>query len=132
MHHPAKTEQEWMDLITSCRASGLTDKEWCEQNGIPLSTFYNTARRLRKKAFQIPPKASSRSIIDLTTSQDIVKVNIVDKDTDLAIPESTPYLDNPLYTIEVQVDHVTIRLSNNADPKMAGQLVRVIGGLHAR
>lgn len=46
-----------MDLITQCRSSGLTDRQWCLQNGIPVSTFYYHARSLRKKACKIPEAA---------------------------------------------------------------------------
>ena len=42
--------EEWMALITECRQSGLSDAAWCEQQGISVSSFYNAATRLRKKA----------------------------------------------------------------------------------
>ena len=36
-------------LIMECRASGLTDHEWCLQNDIKPGTFYNWVKRLRQK-----------------------------------------------------------------------------------
>ena len=53
IHH---SDEEWMQLITSCRQSGLSDKEWCVSNGIVVSSFYNAVVRLRKKACQIPER----------------------------------------------------------------------------
>ena len=44
-----RSDEEWMQLITSCRQSGLSDKEWCVFNGIVVSSFYNAVVRLRKK-----------------------------------------------------------------------------------
>ena len=44
-----RSDEEWMQLITSCRQSGLSDKEWCVSNGIVVSSFYNGVVRLRKK-----------------------------------------------------------------------------------
>ena len=41
---------EWMDLVTECRQSGLTDAAWCNEHGISPSCFYNAVTRLRKKA----------------------------------------------------------------------------------
>ena len=41
-----RSEQEWMNLIQECRASGLSDKDWCEQHGIPVSSFYNKISEL--------------------------------------------------------------------------------------
>ena len=37
---------EQFRLIMECRASGLTDHEWCMQNGIRPGTFYNWVKRL--------------------------------------------------------------------------------------
>lgn len=48
--------RDWMQLIQECRTSGLSDKEWCFQNGIPVSTFYYHARKLRASACQLPEK----------------------------------------------------------------------------
>ncbi len=35
-------------LIMECRASGLTDHEWCLQHDIKPGTFYNWVKRLRQ------------------------------------------------------------------------------------
>ena len=29
-------DEHWLNLITQCRASGLTDRQWCIENGIPF------------------------------------------------------------------------------------------------
>ena len=47
-------DEHWLNLITQCRASGLTDRQWCIENGIPVSTFYYHVRALRKKACEVP------------------------------------------------------------------------------
>lgn len=47
-------DEHWLKLITQCRSGGLTDRQWCIENGIPVSTFYYHARALRKKACEIP------------------------------------------------------------------------------
>ena len=39
-------DQQWLDLIQQCNASGLTKKEWCKQNGIKIKTFYYHQRQL--------------------------------------------------------------------------------------
>jgi hypothetical protein len=51
---PRRTDTEWMKLIQECRTSGSSDKEWCEQHSIPISTFYTKISTLRKKACDIP------------------------------------------------------------------------------
>ena len=42
--------EEWAQIISQCRASGLSNREFCRQNGIPEKTFYYRLRKLREKA----------------------------------------------------------------------------------
>ena len=39
----------WSDRIQQCQASGKTCKQWCAENGIPLSTMGYWVRRLAKE-----------------------------------------------------------------------------------
>ena len=50
----ASNDDHWLKLITQCRSSGLTDRQWCIENGISVSTFYYHVRALRKKACEVP------------------------------------------------------------------------------
>ena len=49
-----KTDQEWLDVIQTCRTSGMTDKDWCLSNGISQTSLYRHINRLRKKDYAIP------------------------------------------------------------------------------
>lgn len=44
-----RSQDEWLQLIQECRSSGLTDRTWCEQHGILVSSFYNAVKRLTMK-----------------------------------------------------------------------------------
>ncbi len=46
---PGRSPEEWMDLVTECRQSGLTDAAWCNEHGISPSCFYNAVTRLSVK-----------------------------------------------------------------------------------
>ena len=50
-----RSEQDWVALIRECRASGLSDKDWCAHHAIQIRTFYKQVARLKKKAL-ISPK----------------------------------------------------------------------------
>ena len=50
MPRKRRTDQEWIELIQQCKASGYTDSEWCKLNGLSLSTFYTKLKLLRDKA----------------------------------------------------------------------------------
>ena len=38
---------EQIKLINECRQSGMTDADWCRENDIAVSTFYNWVSRCR-------------------------------------------------------------------------------------
>lgn len=52
-------DEYWLKLVTQCRASGLTDRQWYIENRIPGSTFYYHVRALRKKACDVPEAADA-------------------------------------------------------------------------
>ena len=117
---PGRSLEEWMELVTECRQSGLTDAAWCNEHGISPSCFYNAVTRLRKKACQIPDPVGKASTLDLTShKQDVVQIAIE--------PESSPagllpdngnksmHLDNS-HTIEIEANGLLIRMSNEIKP----------------
>lgn len=134
-----RTDDEWMSLIMECRRSGLSDKAWCEANGIVASTFYNAITRLRKKASI--PEATGHRVMDLTNQrQDVVPIDIIQEEPadriESAVPISYPVqsevrssatanLDN-LYTIELRIGNSYLRLSNDADPHFLKQVLHVM------
>ena len=64
---PGRSLEEWMELVTECRQSGLTDAAWCNEHGISPSYFYNAVTRLRKKVIipglSEPPVRTLRAAI---------------------------------------------------------------------
>ena len=72
---PRCSLDDWMELVTECRQSGLTDAAWCEKQGISPSCFYNAVFRLRKRACQIPEAIGKASTLDLTFhKQDVFRL----------------------------------------------------------
>ena len=128
-----RTDDEWMQLITECRQSGVADKLWCEQHDIPISSFYNAVVRLRKKACDIPTTAARTPVIDLTTSkQDVVRIGLVPDEPVIhgipSAPEQNRYIshiDNS-HTIELMIGENCLRMSNNADPGLVGRMIEIL------
>lgn len=124
---PGRSLDEWMDLITECRQSGLTDAAWCNEHGISPSCFYNAVTRLRKKACQIPDPAGKASTLDLTShKQDVVQIAIEPENSPVEIfpnTENSPmYFDNS-HTIEIETKGLLIRMSNNVQPVLLKALM---------
>ena len=124
---PGRSLDEWMELITECRQSGLIDAAWCNEHGISPSCFYNAVTRLRKKACQIPDPAGKSSTLDLTShKQDVVQIAIEPESSPAGlIPDngnSPMHLDNS-HTIEIEADGLLIRMSNEIKPLLLKMLM---------
>lgn len=78
-YNPRRFQQEWLQLITECRQSSMTDNAWYDQHHIPLSSFYNAVTKLRKKACAILESTAlsdNSYTLDFTLHQDVVRVDI--------------------------------------------------------
>ena len=124
---PGRSLDEWMELVTECRQSGLTDAAWCNEHGISPSCFYNAVTRLRKRACQIPDPVGKASTLDPTShKQDVVQIAI-EREISPAelIPNgrnSSMHLDNS-HTIEIEAKGLLIRMSNTIQPTLLKVLV---------
>ena len=103
---PRRSLDDWMELVTECRQSGLTDAAWCEAQGISPSCFYNAVSRLRKRACQIPDPIGKASTLNLTShKQDVVQIAIEPETSPAELFQdersSSMYLDNS-HTIEIE------------------------------
>ena len=108
---------DWMEMVTACRQSGMTDADWCAEHGIAPSSFYNAVTRLRKQACQIPDPIKKVSTLDLTSrKQDELLPNPMD---------SSMYLDNS-YTIEIETNGILIRMSNSVQPSLLNLLLNAL------
>lgn len=58
MSKKIRSDQEWLELIQECRASGLSVRNWCQARSISIKTFYNKVSYLRKKSCDIPEPQS--------------------------------------------------------------------------
>lgn len=126
-----RTPDEWMTLIAECRKSGMTDKRWCELNGINANSFYNAIKRLRRKACDIPRKYQSPSLalVEIPERQEVVKIDIVDEITPSLRSESAeskeqepPHLDKH-HTIEIELNGAHIRVTNNVNPALLSKAI---------
>ena len=132
---PSRTPEQWMEIITEARQSGLTDVEWCRRNGMSRHTFYNAIRRLRKRACRIPERITS-SPLDLTSTnpikQDVVKIDLIGLPEKVnscveAPPRLLEHHVEPV--ISISTDHSTINISNTADPMLVSKFISALEGV---
>lgn len=130
--NPRKTPEQWLELITAARQSGLTDAEWCRRNSINRYSFNTAIKRLRKKACAIPGH-NSGNIVDLTNSapavQEVVKVGVCQDNASSLYP--TPEINtygNAQPAIEISLSGAEIRIYNSASPALVSGLLSALGG----
>ena len=68
-------EQTWTTIIQECNTSGLSNKEFCEQRGLSLASYYYWLRKLRTKAVEAtvpklvplgePPVADNEDLLEI-------------------------------------------------------------------
>ena len=92
--------EQWLELITQCRASGLTDRQWCIQNGIPASTFYYHIRALCKKACEIPASADTA-----VQKQEVVQLPLwkTEQDSAETAPLSMPSICLQMQGVRIEI-----------------------------
>ena len=62
--------QKWLDIIHRYRESGLSNRQWCQENGIQLKSYYYWLSKVRKLAIeQIPRKTSAPPSLPSTVSR---------------------------------------------------------------
>lgn len=113
--------KEQFRLINECRQSGMTDADWCRENGIAVSTFYNWVSRCRKVAADQIPVPNYGHLEIPQSKPDVVPIDI--------IPDHSPKQQTStgsLHTIEVTMKDVRIRISNDVDPQLLARALHLI------
>lgn len=124
---------EQLRLILECRNSGLSDYQWCQNNGIKSGTFYNWVSRLRKNGAAVPPcqrKTNTHTVVE----QSVVKMNLVSE------PEIfSSFVDQNSHekamqdnceppTMEIRIGHTSIRFFSHATSHMLETTLKYLGG----
>lgn len=120
--------QQWLELITECRQSGMSDMDWCRANGISRSTFYKALLRLQNAACELPKSSAATSTeINLTSSkQDIVPVSIIHdtcSEVNNTMSEPAPYV------MEITKCDMTIKVSNDISASLLSRTLQLLGGV---
>lgn len=132
MNTQRRTAEEQYRLIMECRSSGLSDYQWCTEHDINPGTFYNWVKRLRKKAcYEIPP-ATGREDYKPIPKQDVVKLEVIPEvpETVFHNPEKHYPVNSEIRpAIEIQTGTVSIKISNDVDPRLLLQVIRSVTGI---
>ena len=125
-----RSESEWIDLITKCRQSGLSDFEWCRRNGISKSTFYKAVARIRNASVKLPERSTESDSYDLTSSlrQDVVPIRIIPESTDLDSLDMS-YDAAPKYQMMLSYGNIKVQFTNDASSAIIKHTIQALGDL---
>lgn len=131
-----KSTKEQYELICECRASGLTDYQWCREHNINPGTFYNWVKRLRKKACYDIPAPIGRLDHSPAPTQDIVKLEIIEEpdvnpvmDVPKEIPFQKPQPAVSQPSVVINVGTASILLQNDIASELLDRILRFTGEL---
>lgn len=123
-------------LIMECRQSGLSDHQWCLEHDIKPGTFYNWIKRLKQKGVTDIPAPAGRDGYQPSPKQEVVRIDfqqqpvISTKHSDSEVWSSAAeHSDKMHHTMELSVDGAFIRITNEVDPKLLLQTLRILRGL---
>ena len=129
MRAKRRTEQEQYDMIMECRQSGLSDYQWCLEHDINPGTFYNWVRRFRKQACEFPASAGKDRF--QAVHQEVVKMEIIpDHPSDFfeqPSMEDSVEITKPVAAMELQIGKAVLRISNQTDPRLLEQTLKLLG-----
>ena len=117
---------EQFRLIMKCRASGLTDHEWCLQNDIKPGTFYNWVKRLRQKGCTEIPDALNRHS---PHRQEIVKIEFPMPGTNKPVISSArDEINQPVQNgvMELSISGTVLQIPNGTDPGLLRQTLHIL------
>lgn len=133
MRAARRTVEEQYRLILECRKSGLSDCDWCRENGINPETFYTWITRLKKRGgFPVPP--ASKCPVS-SPRHDIVRVDVLPEEAAYSRPSDDKNAFIPgreVQTsdsfIEIEAQGVTFRFSGAVDAALYEKTLLMIGG----
>lgn len=118
-------------MIMECRRSGLSDYQWCEQNGVYPGNFYNWVSKLRKQGYTFPKSEAKANV--LPNIQEVVKVELIQPqehsrkmEQNASQPETS---NSPTIAAELLMGGITLRLFNGVDENLIQNTLRCIGGM---
>lgn len=117
-------------LIMECRQSGLSDYQWCEQNGIYPGTFYNWVSKLKKSGYTFPDstqKASAKANLQEVVKADLIEPAVSNLEQNITFQETSS---EGKLAAELQIGNITLRLFNGADEQLIQNTLRYLGGMN--
>jgi transposase-like protein len=101
---------QWAECIKECRSSGMTIRDWCDENGVSEKSFYYWQRKFRNEACQLLEQ-NSKSALALPSFAEI----------DMSQPVKSETL-----AVTIRIGEITADIHNGADPATVESVIRTL------
>ncbi|MEZ9311011.1 IS66 family insertion sequence element accessory protein TnpB [Vibrio sp. 10N.286.49.F3] len=90
-----RTNQEWQTLLEQYEKCNVTQRVFCEQHGVSLSTFFAKRQQLQTAEQPEIARFVKAEVVEKTTKYQAVQIPTVNmtllvNDIELSIPQGTP------------------------------------------
>ena len=123
--HKFFTDTEWEEIICQCKASGLSDWQWCRDNGISTSSFY---RHLKKFRNPITVPAAEVQAVTVGEVQEVVPLVIRDEEPPVPAVSAQPQAAD-LPAVRLTVRGISLDIFNHAGSDVISNIIRAVEGL---
>lgn len=113
--------QYWIDVIRQCRASGMTNQDWCEQHGISLKSYYYWLAKIRKLAVEDLPRKNC-GIRAAQSPQ--VPVTEASGFTEISFPTSTSSHTEP--TAVLHIGNISVELFERTSSEQVVSILKAV------
>lgn len=126
-----RSREEQYQLVLACRQSGLSDYNWCRENGINPGTFYNWVKRLRDYGGYDIPDPAGRDTYTALPKQDVVKIELVEESPARIYQEQETSAHYPAtasfqHSLELHVGSIKVMVSNDIDPDVLALALQMV------
>ena len=123
--------EQTFQLITECRKSGMSDRQWCINHDITPANFYYKIRVLRENGYEIPdpPMRTSKSY-SFPKKQDVVRVSVIPEEEETlpvsSIKNTYSQTSKDSAPIEILFQGIQIRINNDVHPSLLAHTLRAV------
>lgn len=127
---PVAVEDQYR-LIMKCRASGLTDYQWCIEHDIKPGTFYNWVKRFRQKGTSLPTngvdgKSARQEVVRLDIPKPQFSASVVQPDVLSASESYSKETSTGFPAVDLSLAGAILRIPQQTDPAFLEQLIRIL------
>ena len=113
--------QYWIDVIRQCRASGMTNQDWCEQHNISLKSYYYWLAKIRKLAIEDLPRKNYGIHVAPGPEEPVMKSS---EFTEISFPASASSHTNP--TAVIHIGNISVELFEHTSREQVVSILKAV------